>query len=246
MNAYLRKSTGIALFLFAATLQARSQTDRGKFEFGLSGGVTIYQGDLTPSRLGSYKTPGINLNLFVNRILNPSFSLRTNLAYGKLKGDDGKYAAPAFRQQRNFNFSSPFLELSELLVWNPIGTSRRLYPYVFGGAGLSLLNVSRDWSRFNAEYFINDNVAARLETDVAHHPPKLIPVVPVGVGVQYSVSKQLSVFAETNYRLTGTDYIDGFSKAANPDLNDHYQTHSVGLKYSFGKRSNLDCPTIIR
>jgi hypothetical protein len=246
MNAFLRKGLGLALLFFTGNNEAGAQMDLSKFEIGLTAGVFVYQGDLTPSPIGSYRTLRPAVNLFVNRILSPSFSLRTSLFYGGLSGNDAVYKIPAWRQQRNFNFNSHALELSELLVWNAWSTDKKITPYVFGGIGLSFLNIKRDWSKFNGEYFSGEDLGTRLSEDIAHRTPRLLPVVPVGIGVRYSVTKNLSFIGETAYRFTRTDYLDGFSKAANPDLYDHYQSHTIGILYKFGKKSNLNCPTIIR
>jgi hypothetical protein len=243
MNAFLRKSLGFAM-LFLTNKEILAQIDLGKYEIGLTGGVFIYQGDLTPSRFGSFTTLKPAVNLFVNRIMNSSFSLRSSLFYGTLRGDDATYSHPAWRQQRNFNFHSPVLEFSELLVWNAWSTNRKLTPYLFGGVGLSFLNIQRDWSRFNGEFFVLENLSSRLIEDMAHKTPRLIPVLPVGAGVRYAVSKKFAAIAETSYRFTRTDYLDGFSKAANAEFYDHYQSITVGAVYTFGKKSALNCPTI--
>jgi len=141
------------------------------------------------------------------------------------------------------NFNATALELSELLVWNAWSTDRTFTPYVFGGIGLSFLNIKRDYSNFNGEFFTSEDLASRLTEDISHDPPKLVPVVPIGIGVQYALRKNLSLIGETAYRLTRTDYLDGFSKAGNPELYDHYQSHTVGVLYKFGKKNNLNCPT---
>lgn len=243
MNALLRKGIGIALLFFIANSETHAQIDLSKLEIGLTAGIFVYQGDLTPSPIGSYRTSRPTVNLFVNRILNPSFSLRTSLFYGGLAGNDAAYTIPEWRQQRSLSFTTRNLELSELLVWNAWSTERRFVPYVFGGIGLSFLNIKRDWSQFNGEFFTSEDLASRLAQDISHNTSKVLPVVPVGIGMQYSVSKKLSVIGESAYRFTRTDYLDGFSKAGNPQLYDHYQSHTIGVLYKFGKKSSLNCPT---
>src|SRR6186997_1663103 len=121
---------------FGIRLLATCQSNFSKFELGVNAGVFVYQGDLTPSKLGSYKTLKPELSFFVNRKLNAVFSLRTNLAFGGLKGDDASYSSPEYRQQRNLNFKSPLFEISELLVAdifrnNLSGRSPGLSPYLF-------------------------------------------------------------------------------------------------------------------
>lgn len=250
MKHVFKRSIPVALFIFFTSIVADGQYLVTKFEGGINIGAFIYQGDLTPTRLGSFKTPGINMNLFVNRIINSTFSVRANLAIGELKGDESKYSYPAYRQQRNFKFHTPVYELSGLFVWDIMGKnydSRKnsgFRPYVFGGAGLTFLNISRDTSHFNSEYFAATDLPARLALDMNHALPDVIPVIPVGAGIRYSITQRLSVNVESTYRFTFTDYLDGFSKAANPYKNDHYQNYSVGIIYSFGKTNPLNCPII--
>ena len=244
MNAFWRKGLGLALLILNAESKTHCQINLTKYEIGLTAGAFVYQGDLTPSPFGSYRTMQPTVNLFVNRILNPFFSLRGSLFYGGLQGSDAAYKNPSWRQQRNFNFTSKLCELSALLVYYPVNTDRKFYPYVFAGAGLDFLNIKRDWTKFNPEFFINEDVALRLSADAAHRLPDRIPVVPVGAGLHYSLTRRFSLIAETAYRLTRTDYLDGFSKAANPRLNDHYQSHTLGLLYKFGKHSSFGCPSV--
>jgi hypothetical protein len=230
-------------------LLAVSQFNFSKFEIGLNAGVFVYQGDLTPSQLGSYNTMKPELNFFINRMISPVFSLRTNLAVGGLKGDDAKYSVPKYRQQRNFNFNSPAFEVSELLVadlfkTNMSRSSSGLSPYLFAGLGLSLLNIKRDWSRFNAEYFSSEpGTLSGLVADQQHPLPMLIPVLPMGIGIRYAISPGISINAETSYRFTFTDYLDGFSKAANDSRRDSYLAHTIGLIFQFRNNSWMKCPT---
>lgn len=244
MNALLRRTSLVLLFLFAKT--SFSQINLSKYEIGLGGGVFVYQGDLTPSPIGSYRTLSPAANLFVNRIIDKKFSVRGSLFYGELKGDDAAYPDPEWRTQRALSFNARNIELTALLLYHPLGTGRRLYTYLFGGAGLGFTRITRDASRFNAEYFVLENLQTLLNEDLQRNPPKAVPVIPVGAGIRYGLTTRLSAFAETSYRLTRTDYLDGFSKVANPDLTDHYQSHTIGIVWSFGKRTALDCPVIVQ
>jgi hypothetical protein len=46
----------VLLILLGSSLVTNGQTNVAKFQFGLSAGTFIYQGDLTPSPVGSYRT----------------------------------------------------------------------------------------------------------------------------------------------------------------------------------------------
>ena len=220
-----------------------------KHEIGLGVGMFVYQGDLTPEDAGAFKTPGFAFNIFYNRLLSRSFSLRTNLAHGKLMADDANYKTPEWRKERAFRFGTRVTEISELLVWNILGNNygerKIISPYIFGGIGISALRITRDWSNINYDYFAGETTLLEgLAEDSLHTLPSTIGVIPLGIGLRYPVTDKLSLMAEGSYRFTFNDYIDGFSKASNPNKNDYYSKISLGIIYTFGKRSTLDCPVI--
>jgi len=240
----------VALVLCLGTTTIHAQVSVPKWELGFNASAFIYQGDLTPSRIGSYKTMKPGFSIYGNRILNSWLSLRTSFTLGELKGDDSKYASPAWRQQRNLRFSTPLYEFSEMVVWNILGNNydrnnSGFTPYLFGGIGYTFLHIRRDWSNFNSHYFLaGSREAEGLAADEAHAVPKGIPVIPIGAGVRYALTQALSVTAEASYRRTFTDYLDGFSKVADPSKKDYYYTLSIGLVYRFGTINTLKCPVL--
>ena len=118
------KPTALLVLLFAAKKEmVYSQTNQHKYEFGINLGMLVYQGDLTPRRIGSFETQKFTVGLHASKIISPVLSLRGQLAFGKLKGDDAAYDNPEYRKQRNFNFTSPVTELSGQLVWNLTGSN---------------------------------------------------------------------------------------------------------------------------
>jgi hypothetical protein len=236
MKVITRKAIVFTLIACSFFSSLHAQVLVPKHEIGVSAGTFIYQGDLTPENAGAFKSPGFAFNLFYNRLLSRSFSLRTNLAHGKLK-------------ERAFRFGARVTEISELLVWNILGNNygdrKIISPYIFGGVGISALRITRDWSNINYDYFAGEpSLFEGLAEDSMHTLPGTIAVIPVGVGLRYPVTDKLSLMAEGSYRFTFTDYIDGFSKASNPNKNDYYSNISIGLIYTFGKRNTLDCPVI--
>ena len=232
--------TAVLIFTVCCAI---AQFKSSPYEIGINLGTGLYVGDLTPTLLSPYKSPGLFLGFSGSKKLTNAFSLQADLSFGKVKADDANYSNPAFRQQRNFNFKTSITELTASIVWNPVGRGRIFTPYLFAGAGISFLKVRRDYSNLNAEYFSNDPaITEGLPEDIAHRLPRIIPVVPAGAGIRYSINQEISLNLQTSYRLMSTDYLDGFSKAANPAKKDHYYTHTVGLIYSFGKKNTLDCP----
>jgi hypothetical protein len=248
MSNVLKEAICVLILIYGYNPALHSQTNNPKFQFGVGAGTFIYQGDLTPSSLGSYRTLKPVINFFAAKFFSPSLSLRANLAFGGLKGDDAKYSHPEYRQQRNFNFRTPVAEISGIAEWNFLGRnyiSKGFSPYLFAGVGYSFLKIKRDWSNLNTEYFSAESeLMTGLTEDAQHSLPKGLLVLPVGVGARYYLSDKIGISAETSYRLASTDYLDGFSRAANPSKRDHYYSHTVGVVYRLGKKNMLDCPVI--
>jgi hypothetical protein len=248
MNRIVDLAIAIALACFFPLVVFAQASVLPKWEVGLDVGPFIYQGDLAPSALGSWKTIRPGVSVFGSRILDRSFALRTNLTVAGLAGDDSKYGAVAWREARALRFNTSLFEVSEELVWDILGNNddhykTRFSPYLFGGLGYSFLRVKRDASRFNTSFFGAESAVANgLRADLAHSEPRGVPVIPVGVGVRYSISSAWSLSLESSYRVTFTDYLDGFSKVADPSKKDHYYGISIGVVYTFLRGKGLKCP----
>lgn len=232
MKLFLTKGIYTIIAFFAFSLTARAQSSSPGFEVGAHASFFFYQGDLAPD-IGSYKTPGFGVGLFGSYRFTQSLSVRANLALGNLRGDDAKYAEPAWREERNLNFSTSVTEVSGLLVWDFNRRNRsRLTPYVFAGLGYSFLDVKPDYSK--ATIRLSD-----VAEDQAHAKPENMLVIPVGGGVRYALSESLSLNAEGSYRLgSQTDYLDGVSLAGTPSKNDYYLSISVGVIYSLSSNGS--------
>lgn len=188
-----RSILSTCLIFCSITLPAQSTTGP-KYEIGINAGAFIYQGDLTPTAYGSLKTPTFNLGLTGSVYLTNSLSARLGLSHGKLKGDESKYANPEWRQQRNFAFKSSATELLASLVYHPLGRLRKISPYLFAGIGYAFLKITRDYSRYNASYFSNEESSNEgLNADIAHSLPKEIPVLPLGLGLRYKLTEKFSL-----------------------------------------------------
>jgi hypothetical protein len=249
-----RKVIGFVVVLGSLSITAKAQFDIPRHELGVNAGMFVYLGDLTPEKAGAFKSPGFAVNAYYSYLLNRSFSLRTNLAIGGTSADDANYGHPAYRQHRALRFKARITELSELVVWNVTGNNYgdkgRLSPYIFAGAGISFLNIRRDWSRYNPEAMSSDSsFLAGLGQDTLHSLPRSAFVLPVGLGIRYNITSRLAITAEAAHRFMYTDYLDGFSKAANPDKNDNYTNYSLGVVYTLGTGRNggsgsIKCPVI--
>ncbi len=245
----LRRTTAIVLVPFLFIVSKGHAQFYSDMSAGLNAGAYVYQGDLTPERFGSFKTIQPGFSLFVKKPINHFLAVRVHLSFAKLKADESKYAKPAYRQQRNFSFTTPVFEFSGQLVWNILGRNyedRGIMPYIFSGAGIALVNIRKDYSRMDPTVFgENSDVLTGLVIDNAKGTPRGLVSVPLGVGAEYPLSERFSVNVEASYRFIFTDYLDGFSQSASPKYKDHYHSTSAGLIYKFGKKiKDIGCPVV--
>jgi hypothetical protein len=247
MNSILRTKMTIGFVITLATQKTMAQFTPSKWEIGINTGALIYQGDLSESSFGYTKCLKPSVELWVSKSLDPYFSIRANLLQSSLGADESTYSTPDWRRHRNFTFSSSVTEVSAELVWDLSGKTyhegmHRYSPYFFAGAGIAILHINRNWSRFDTAYFnAKSTTAVGLGMDTLHKPPTILPVIPVGAGLRYMVSNRIFVNAEVTYRITASDYIDGFSDSGNPEKNDHYYGLTLGVSYRFGW-NGMSCP----
>ena len=241
---------GMAIITLITILNSTlSAQQKPNYEVGINIGTLVYQGDLTASAFGSYQQLKPAVGLTVSKHLSSHFALCANLLFGKIGADESQMKSPAFKQYRNFKFSTSVTELSTVLVWNALGESidkyyRKISPYVFAGAGLTFLDVKRDWGRINTSFFDTKSTAIiGLGIDTLHNTPKILPIIPIGAGVNYAITNCIGIKAEATYRFTFSDYVDGFKYAANPTSLDSYYGLSLGISLKLGNNS-FRCPTL--
>lgn len=240
------------IFTICASKTLQAQFVPSNYEIGINFGTLVYQGDLSVIRFGYTKSLKPSIGVFASKFISEYFSLRANLNIGKIGADDSKYSAPDYKKHRALNFTTPVTEVSANLVWNIFGYNfgndqRRLSPYLFAGAGLAFVNIKRNWSGFDTAYFggAKSSVSQGLGIDTLHQTPSVLPILPVGIGLKYMLTPQLSLNAEATYRIMSNDYLDGFSHVANPNNSDYYYGFTIGISYKFGN-NKYDCPKLVR
>lgn len=240
------------LFTICTGKKLYAQFVPSNYEIGINFGTLVYQGDLAVSNLGYTKSLKPSVGVFVSKSLSEYFSFRANLNIGKIGADDLKYTTPDYKQHRALNFTTPVSEVSANLVWNIFGNSfgsdrRRLSPYLFVGAGLAFVNITRNWNSFDTAYFGGSKSAVNigLNVDTLQKTPRVLPILPVGAGLKYMITPQLYLNAEATYRIMSSDYLDGFSHVANTKNSDYYYGITIGISYKFGN-NRYDCPKLVR
>ena len=242
----MKKSIVQSLFCLVILLicfQAAKAQVSSRYSVGINAGTFIYNGDLSPWRTGSWKTPGFAWGLSGHRAISATWSARLELNFGKLRGDEAKYGRPEYHQQRAFAFNSNVTEVILAAEWNPLRHRHKLSPYLFAGVGYSGMRISRDYSRFNEAYFAGEPLLKEsLAQDIATSLPGGIAIFPAGLGLKYQLSPKLSLHGEAAHRFTRSDLIDGFSQSGNPDQKDSYTKYSIGLRLALGNTDPYACP----
>lgn len=184
------------------------------FDIGISGGASLYSGDLDPRSLGSQLSllkP--SFGAFYRYHYSSKISFRANLLVGKLAGDDAK-STLLLQRQRNLSFSTSFTELSVLGEYDLFGFNGNVDKKfsIYATAGLAYFN-------FNPTTLYNGQKIALqpLGTEgqgLSGYPDKYslhILTIPLGGGLKYRLTDNISLQAEMLGRVTFTDYLDDVS-----------------------------------
>ncbi len=202
--------TFIVLFLILLSFNLRAQYG----EAGVITGVTNYLGDLVPPRtffLGtSFSVGGVYQYNFTNRI-----SIRGNVLYGQLRGDDNNSNYDSGRRQRNLDFKTDLFEISvvgqvNILPFQPTSTFRPITPYGFLGFAVFHFNPYTNY--LGEKTFLQPLGTEGQGIDGYPEKYKLWEIaIPMGLGVKFCLHPRVNLSVELGMRKTFTDYIDDVS-----------------------------------
>ncbi len=206
------------------------------WEFGPMMGFSFSQNDM--ANLSAKETHPAGAFLLRKQV-NQSFALRAQVVTGTISGNDKNRSANV---ARGYTFESPVNEFSLLAEYdffgkrrNPEGIFKKMWsPYLFTGIGIALTNPKIDFNEKN-----NPTQAANIAADKAN-AKKRFNSLPLGVGVKYSLSEKMTLYAESGLRLVFSDYLDGISLTASPKQNDTYTFTGVGITFKLGGNKDTD------
>jgi len=189
-------------------------------------GATNFLGDLGgANQIGTHgfkdfeyvlTRPAITLG--VRNKVGQYFSVKNNLCWGVVRGDD-KLTEEPFRHNRNLNFRSQIWELSTQFEFNFIREQKgHIYRikgvrglqhkdrqiYLFGGAGAFYFNPKGEW---NGKWYALEP----LHTEGVSYS-RINFMVSVGGGMRFAINRYWGVGFELGMRQTFTDYVDDVSK----------------------------------
>ena len=224
-NSHNMNKLILLTFLFCVPFLLSAQQKR---EVGLFLGGANYQGDLASSKVYSFKQTQVGGGLYARYHLNRKFTLRGNVFYTKLKGDDLNFVDEAeWRANRALNFSSPVIEVSFTPEWHFLGnTTKRtkIRPYIFAGIGAAFTNPTNNLAELDA---------GAIELEPGHYPASHFSF-PIGGGINVDLSDRISLGLEASSHFPLTDYLDGISESANKDKKDWFVFGGLTLGYKIG------------
>ena len=209
---------------------------QSKTEVGLLLGGTSYGGDLVKSSFSFNEEINFGFGILGRYRLNENVSIRGNLLFTKISGDDQNFAdEDLFRAERDISFETPVTELSFLAEYELFGKKRytdsgfnkTFTPYIFAGLGFSFISPETDYSRSNVNGVTEDQAEEISNAQLS---------IPVGIGLKYDLSEKVNLGFELGVRPTFTDYLDGVSLAGNPNKNDGYLFGGFVLSSSLGSK----------
>jgi hypothetical protein len=204
MRQYL---TLFCFFLCLGAAEAQMNID-----FGVSAGLAVYSGDLSPQEVGfSFEDLGTAGAVFLRFQFTDWIGLRTNLAYAYLNADDRR-SGNLFR---NLNFQTNIYEASGILEISPTNIgyydSKSVFvPYVAIGIGAFGFNPKTMIDGELVELRPIGTEGQGLPNYDDYYPNTALNF-PFGLGIKFVVSDRLSFGFEVLGRKLQTDYLDDVS-----------------------------------
>ncbi|MCP4441568.1 MAG: hypothetical protein GY810_21890 [Aureispira sp.] len=200
----------LILFLVLGACRIQAQYH----EAGIFMGISNYWGDLTPPKQFFLETH-FAVGLAYQFNITPRFSVRSNIIWGQISGDDRHSDEGSGRKQRNLDFLSDIWEFSALfnaniLPFHPERGSRPITPYGFLGISLFHFNPT---TMYKSERIALQPLGTEGQ-GITGYPDKYARwqvSIPFGLGIKFSLSSHFNLMIEGGMRKTFTDYLDDVS-----------------------------------
>lgn len=202
MHVMLKNTSLLVAVMLLVTNVGRSQD----WEFGLSGGMSGYMGELNPTN--PLKLNDWTLGLLVRKNLSRNWAVRFNFLRANTQGDGASNSNEFVRQQQLY-FKSPIYEASLVGEFNffkfePSYGRVSYTPYLFAGIGgfhFQPKNYNFDGELVNLHDYQTEGVDYK----------RYALSIPFGVGFRYNLRGPWTIGVELGYRIAFTDYIDDIS-----------------------------------
>lgn len=224
------------LILLIGIILSFNQVNAQNLKGGIFIGQNQFFGELGVLKDGLYGKPAVSV--FSKKTLRNHgkiisyIEMKTALSFTVLKGSDTRAKNDLWRLNRNLNFRSQILELSNTFQFSlPIGVSEKdgkkifkFSPYLAAGLGVFYFNPQGQY--VDGRWY----VLQPLGTEGQNFIPTRIKYkriqmnIPLGIGIKHTVNDKLEFEFEFLIRFTPCDYID--------DVSNTYMDNDVIRNYS--------------
>ncbi len=206
----MRKLGALLLFLLPFTVSAQD------WEFGAFAGAPLYTGELTNDKLVELSETKPGFGALVRYNVNPYFTIKSNIYYGTISGDDANASSREDRI-RNLSFRSDILDISLQAEVNFTGfetTEKRNHSSFYGLFGISVFRFNPE-AKLDGQWYELQPLSTEGQGTANFNdrePYSLTQLaIPAGIGFKQALNKHWSVGFELGLRFTFTDYIDDVS-----------------------------------
>lgn len=184
---------------------------RSKSEFGFLIGGSYYHGDL--NQFMPYRDVHLSVGLVYRYNLHSRTSVRANLTYGKISGNDAN-SKELVNQDRNLSFTNQIFEFGAGVEFNyfPFQLGHDRYKgtaYVLAELAIFRMNpkaITDDGNEVDLQPLGTEGQGTTLNSKDNYNLTQLS--IPLGVGCKLSLGKMASINFEFGIRKTFTDYLD--------------------------------------
>jgi len=231
-------------------------------ELGFSAGTSNFMGDLgkkDPAGKTYFSDISASLfrpafGVFYRHGFNKFVAVKASATYGRLTGDDriANYKEVQdndwFRNYRNLNFRSPVFELGvtaeiHILPYAAGSTKWRITPYLMAGVGFFFFDPKTD---YNGETVRLRSIGTEGQgmPGYGNKYSLIQPAIPVGFGLKYNLTREITLAFEFGHRYTFTDYIDDVSTVYpdKADIDAFYGGSRARMVYELSRRSPENDP----
>lgn len=171
--------------------------------------------------------------LHLTKSLSPVFSVQGQLLFAGAKGTNRDYGLSSSAQITEGSLNV-HVNISNLVFSNNKGP-RKFALYGYAGLGLSSFRSYRyvantETNVLYAYGYDANNLDQKADATVE-------TVVPVGFGVKYRLTDNISAFGEISGRMLNSDKLDAYIAG---DAKDSYSLTALGITYAFGDQSNSE------
>jgi len=205
----------LVLFVGAnAQFESEYASYKQEGEFGIGVGLNHYFGDLDPTVALNH--PKFTAGVYFLKQFNNYVGVKVAGNYAFLAYSD-QYSSNIVQKERNLSFNTDIYEFSLSGVFNffkfiPGSQGHNFTPYMSLGVGVFSYDP---YAYLNGQkYYLRalgtEGQGSSLYPDRKPYGSMAV-CFPLAVGVKYSLSEKVNLFAEVGYRFTTTDYIDDVS-----------------------------------